>query len=223
MMYKKIIGALLINLGLFANICNAQDDNTKSFLFLSVFCEEADTYYEQSSDILKRFNSLYENFSYECTKPITIPVSKIKQDSLMDYEKYNIQLFKIRKSHIPSYYIMRLFACDTYKFSFREDIWIRISGYKESDLKVFFDALIKRGMKKLEIQEMVDIWRNSDEMFREIDWDCLMDGYYNNNTHFSCYVSGTNLWYKARYLGGDDDIYAVFSKKILAGTLFKFD
>lgn len=222
MTIKNIFVTILLIIFLSINICNAQD-KTKAFLFLSVFCEESGFYYERSVDIVNVFDSIYEKFSYECTKPIEIPVSPNARDALMDYEKYTIQLFKIRSIYNPAYYVLRLSSCDTYKFSFSEELWIRISGYRESDLKVFFDALNKRGLKKTEILEIVDLWRNSDEMFREIDWDCLMKGYFNNNTHSSCYVSGANIRYKVRYLGGEDDIYAVFSKKILAGTLFKFD
>ena len=102
-------------------------------------------------------------------------------------------------------------------------MWIRISGYRECDLKVFFDALKKRGLSNREISEMVDLWRNSNELFREIDWDCLMNGYFKNNTHSNCYVSNANIWYMARYLGEENDIYAVFSKKLIAGILSKLD
>lgn len=222
MTIKNIISAVLLSITLSTNLCNAQD-KTKAFLFLSVFCEESDSYYELSADIVKRFDSIYENFSYECTKPLVIPVDTFHRDPLKSYEKYTIQLFKIRSSHTPAYYILRLSSCDTYKFSFPEELWIRISGYRESDLKVFFDALRKRGLKKKEIIDMVNQWRNADEMFCELDWDCLLKGYFKNITCYSCYVSGANIRYKACYLGEDNDIYAVFSKKTLAGTLFKFD
>ena len=223
MFNKKIISAVLLSFIIFADVCHAQADITKAFVFLSVFCEQSDSYYEQSADIVKGFDSYYEHFSFECTEPLTIPVSKDIRDSLWDMEKYKIQLFKIDNPYSPAYYLLRLFPCDTYLFSFREGLWIRICGYRESDLKVFFDALKKRGVEMDEITEMVELWRASDGMFREIDWDCLMEGYQNNNTNSDCYISGSNYWYKARYLGEKDDIYAVFSKKLLAGMLKKID
>ena len=223
MLYKNILVFFILGMGLSANLCHAQDHNTKAFLFLSVFCEESDSYYEQSADIIKRFDTLYENFTYECTKPLAIPTSRFIKDSLMDYEKYTIQLFKIKRTRIPSYYIMRIASCDTYLFSFPEELWIRICGYRESDLKVFFDALKKRGVTNNEISEMVESWCDANELFREIDWNCLMNGYFKNDTHSSCYASGSNIWYKARYLGEKNDIYAVFSSKPLAGILLKLD
>lgn len=223
MIIKKSHAALLLSIILSINLCHSQEKNTKAFLFLSIFCEESYSYYEQSANVVKDFYSLYERFTYESTNPIDIPVSSFIMDSLKDYEKYTIQLFKIRSSHNPSYYILRLYSCNTYKFSFPEDLWIRISGYRECDLKVFFDALKKRGLSNREISEMVDLWRNSNELFREIDWDCLMNGYFKNNTHSNCYVSNANIWYMARYLGEENDIYAVFSKKLIAGILSKLD
>lgn len=220
MICKKYAAALLLGLILTANVCNAQDDKTKAFLFLSVFCEESDSYYEQSIDIVKDFYSQYDSFTYQCTKPIDMPIDTFSLGSLLGYDKYTVQLFKITMDTFsPSYYMLRLFPCDNSKFSFYDDLWIRICGYRESDLKVFFDELRKRGLKKKEISEMVDIWRSSDEMFREIDWNCLMKGYFKNDTRSSCYLSRANFWYNECFEGKKDGIYAVFSKRLLSGSL----
>lgn len=215
---------LIIVIMLYISPCMAQNDNIKSFLFLSIFCEESDSYYEQSGQTIIDFQHQYETFSYWSTNPLVIPVDTILCDSLKDHEKYSIQLFKIqRNTFIPPYYILRVISCDTYRFSFPEELWIRICGYRESDLKVFFDALRKQGMKKRDIIDMVNQWRNSDEMFCELDWDCLMEGYFKNKTCYSCYISGANIYYKARYGGRESDIYSDFSKKTLSGTLQELD
>ena len=223
MVCKKYFCTILICIVLSAFACHAQEDNTKAFLFLGIFCEESASYFDESSDIVKAFHTIYDSFSYECTQPLRMPVGYLPLDTLWDDEKYTIQLFKITRLHDLPHYIMKFSSCQTYLFSFRQDLWIRIAGYKESDLKVFFDALRERGLKKKEILEMVDRWRNSDAMFREIDWDCLLKGYFKNDTHLRCYVSTEKIWYNMRYFGEEDDIYATFSKKPLAGTLTKFD
>ena len=213
----------IIIMTLCINLCMAQNENMKAFLFLSVFCEESDSNYEQSAQIINDIQDHYNKFSYKSTKPLVIPVDTFSCDSLKSYEKYTIQLFKIqRNTFIPPYYILRVTSCDTYRFSFSEELWIRLSGYRESDIKVFFDALRKQGLKKREIVDMVNQWRKTDELFRELDWDCLLKGYFKNNTCSSCYISGANIYYKARYGGREDDIYAVFSEKPLAGSLLKF-
>ena len=200
---KRLHIVVLLFASLYGNMSRAQYDNTKAFLFLSVFCEEANSYFEQSADFIKEFHTWYDNFSYE---------------------KYTIQLFKINKSsHSPIYYTLKISSCNTYRFSFTGTLWIRLSGYRESDIKVFFDALRKQGVKKREIVEMVKQWCNSDEMFRELNWDCLLKGYFKNNTHFSCYISRANMWYLERFSGEDTSIYADFSKRLLSGTLHKFD
>lgn len=222
-MNTKILHVIvLLTASLFGNICRAQDDNTKAFLFLSVFCEKSDFYFEQSAEIINQFHTRYENFSYEYTNPAEIVVDTFFCDSPTNYEKYTIQLFKIKTgSLVPSYYILKISSCDTYKFSFPGTLWIRLSGYRECDIKVFFDALRKQGLKKREIIEMVHQWCNSHEMFREIDWDCLLKGYFKNNTQSTCFASGANMLYSARFLGDGNDIYAVFSKRLLSGVLVK--
>ena len=224
MRIKIYIIAMMLCINQTINTCMAQDNSIKAFLFLSVFCEESDSYPEQTTQLIKDFQNYYDTFSYECTRPLVVPVDTLFLDSLKNYERYTIQLFKIQRNpFIPTYYILRITSCDTYRFSFPEELWIRICGYRESDLKVFFDALRQQGLKKKELLYMIEQWCNLDEMFREIDWDCLVKGYNKKNTCSSCYISGANIYYKARYGGSEDDIYAVFSKKPLAGTLFEFE
>lgn len=220
MFSKRNIVTIILCVGLIANVCHAQDDKTKSFLYLS-FLHDCEVYYESAIYNVAAFDSGYKKFSYECTKPIEIPVSK-SDTTMWDGMKYTIQLYKITNCH-PNYYIMRFYQCDTYKFSFTSELWIRISGFKECDLKVFFDALRKRGIKKKEIIEMVELWRSSDEMFSEIDWDCLLKGYFKDKTCFDCFISETNSFRTIRYMEDKNNIYAVFSKKPLAGILLKLD
>lgn len=223
MQTKICIIAMMLCMNQVFNTCVAQNDDIKSFLFLSVFCDWSDYWINQASNIIEDFQNDYDKFSYECTRPLEIPVDTLYFDSLLSYEKYTIQLFKIQRNpKLPTYYILRVVGCDTYKFNFRDQLWIRISGYRESDLKVFFDALRQQGLKKRDLKFMIEQWCNSDEMFREIDWDCLLKGYFKNDTRSDCYISNSNIVYKLQYLGEKDDIYATFSKKILAGCLYKY-
>ena len=206
------------------NICFAQKDNLKPFLFLSVFCEESTIFPENSADIVKDFYKYYNDFTYNCTEALIIPVDTFFLDSLRDYEKYVIRLFRIRRNTFsPPYYVLKMNPCSTYRFSIPDTLWIRISGYQKSDIKIFFDALRKQGMSKKDLLAMINNWCSSDEMFREIDWSCIMKGYYKNDTHSNCYLSRALLLRGAYYLDLKEDYYAVFSKKPLAGTLFNFD
>lgn len=215
---KKRLFISLISAVSIVNLCTAQDDNLKSFLYLSVFCQKLFSY-ETANEVVCGFDRRYSDFSFKCTKPIEIPVSEFLNDS----EKYTIQLFKIVTDTLsPSYYILKFGPCITFRLSFKETLWIRISGYRESDIKVFFDALKKQGLSKKEIMSMVELWCKEDELFQEIDWKCIMHGYIKNNTHSDCFLSDANIWYYLRYHGEEKDLYSIFSEKPLAGSITRY-
>lgn len=107
---------VLLLLLLLANECRAQNDPTKSFLFLSVFCEPANLSVQYSAQVMDSFCQAYNEFSFECSKSIKLFADPILEtlglsDSLWDMEKYSVQLFRITRSPLaPPYYIMRIQA-----------------------------------------------------------------------------------------------------------------
>lgn len=202
------------------NICHSQDDSTKAFLFMSIYGEESDLYYESSIDNVKEFIERYDMFKYDCTPILEIPVSEYRHDPMQDYEKYKIQLFRIQtSSQLRPYYVLKMYSCNTILFSLPETIWLRVSGYKECDFKIFFDALKRQGMRINDFKIMVNQWMLSHKMFEEIDWDCILNGYRKNNTHGDCYLSNSYLLYCARYRNRLFDASAIFSKKTLSGMI----
>ena len=141
-----------------------------------------------------------------------------------DYS-YKIQLFKIETHPIISkYYILYVKACFPTEFNFQHDLWLRVYGFRENDLKIFFDALREQGISKKDIKKMVNDWSNSDSLFNEIDWECLLKGYFSNNTHCDCYISNAYWEYWSLYAGERQDalkrdIYSKFSTIPLGGRI----
>lgn len=220
-MIKKIIfAALLLIFSMRLTDCCAQHDNLKSFLFLSTFCEYATIYPTMSSLFVDGFYQSYDDFSYECTQPLDVPVDTFSNTP--EFWNYKIQLFRLKKYHKPYYYLLKVNPCMSLHFDIGDTLWLRISGYQESDVKVFFDFLRKQGVKKRDIIDMVDEWKKADEMFREIDWDCILNGYFKNNTHCRCYLSWSKLYYERSHWKSsrtETEAYADFSKKPLGGQL----
>lgn len=222
-MFISIFVLLLMVLS--TNDSHAQNDPTKSFLFLSVFCEPANLSFQYSTEVVDYFCRDHENFSFECSKPIKILADPYLEslgftDSLWDFDKYAVQLFRVKQyPQTPPYYIMRMDPCFTSKFSNPDTLWIRISGYQESDIKPFFDALRRQGMKKKDLVYMIEKWCESDSLFDEIDWQCIIEGYFKNNTHSNCYISNAYLFRDILQPDSMHDIYAIFSKNALYGTM----
>ena len=84
-------------------------------------------------------------------------------------------------------------------------------------MKLLFDELKKQGLSKKDIKELVLLWSKVGGLFSEVDWDCILRGYYSNNTHYNCFISNTFFQYNARYRGKIIDIFAFFSNKPLSG------
>lgn len=217
---------VLLLMALSANGCRAQVDPTKSLLFLSVFCEPANLSYHYSAEVMDYFGRDYERFSFECSKAVKLLADPDLEslggtDSLWDImDKYSVQLFRIMwyPKMLP-YYIMRVDPCFTTKFSNPDTLWVRISGYQESDIKPFFDALRRQGMKKKDLVRMTEMWCKSDILFYEIDWQCIIEGYFKNNTHSNCYISNAYWFRDLLQPDSRHDIYATFSKNALYGTM----
>ena len=102
---------------------------------------------------------------------------------------YYVQLFKITEMN-GSYYLLKFDSKNSRcRFRFSDTLWIRVSGYTLNDLKIFWDKLREKGMNNDQLRSMYEYWQLSDPMFKEIDWECLLSGYLNNETTGECFLS----------------------------------
>ena len=211
-----------------AQHCLAQKkhlEEEKKILFLSCLIDETTLkgYYIDDifEKIVKKPKSDYQNFKYIASKRLFLHYFGHDDN---DKDVYSVQLFKIPQEY-ASYYVLRFESTKNHVIQFWDTVWIRVSGYTESDLKLFFDELLKKGMTMNRIKSMIDIWRKEDPLFDELDWDCLIDGYTNNKTDGKCYKSNIYASLNAScfncsvVLGGNN---SSFSRTNLYGTLFEF-
>ena len=199
-------------------------DNGKKILYLSYVFDEVslnnylvESYFEKC---VTNADSCYRVFEYNCSRPLHLHFSK-REEILTD--NYTVQLFKIPRSFYP-YYLLYFNSSSSSKYRFYDNLWIRVAGYAENDLKIFFDVLKEMGMSVENIYSMVDDWCQRDSIFAELDWNCLIEGYEKKDTHRDCYISSifdlhyracVNCWYSV--VG--KNIYSSFSRIIFLGNI----
>lgn len=199
-------------------------DSVKNFLFLCWLKESTfQCPVENFDKDLTLINKYYSEFDYSTTGELTLPVSHWL-DSIFPSDPtilHSIQLFKIKtNSNYPPYYVLKINPSQNVEFAYYTELWLRISGFYENDIKIFFDNLLTQGMSYIDIQRMIEVWCDSNPMFQEIQWDCLFDGYKNNNTQKDCYLSNEMLFYSARNtIHGYFDTHAIFSRIPLSGRI----
>ncbi|MCR4828523.1 MAG: hypothetical protein K5864_03570 [Bacteroidales bacterium] len=219
MNFKRYTVSFIVFIALITGVCKGQEqeNDLKAFLFLSVFNDELLSV-KGSSTVVNGVDSIYDNYYYECTPPIALNAGMYIGDTL--YNTYKIQLYKVNlNKRSRPHYFLRLYPSSSYYIRLREEVWIRVSGYRESDIKILFDYLREQGVSKAHLKKMVKQWSESHELFHEIDWDCIMKGYIKNDTHCDCYNSEPLPYLIYREWEPVIERYSVFSNYPLSGRL----
>lgn len=210
---------LFYPLGSFAQ---KQYDNIKKILYLSYLIDDISL---NSHPLELMFNSLviyadssFNDFYYESSEQLEL---HFFNDDSNNSDKYTIQLFKIPREFHP-YYVLYFNSSTSFFFSFWDNLWIRASGYAENDLKLFFDGLQEMGMSLDRIKAMINIWRENDSLFNELDWDCLIEGYETNDTQKECFVSHIYSTHdracvNCTHAVSNHNVYSTFSRILLKG------
>ena len=190
----------------------------KKILYHSMVCDNKHSipwYYMVAFDT---YYSSFENFSFFMSKKLQLHTKPYtNRESTVDV--YSVQLFKFYMDSSQPYYILKIDGCVSLHFELLDDVWIRIAGFSESDLKLLFDFWTKNSKLTIkDIQYMINSWQEGDELFTELDWDCLLEGYLKNNPKQDCYLSWSKALAIACVWGLDaryyrDQMYASFSTK----------
>lgn len=201
---------------------NNNNDDAKKILYLSCLLDDVSLNGYSPEELINRYvyyaDSSYRNFNYKSSKLLSLHFSN---NELIKHDEYSVQLYKIPRKHYP-YYVLYFNSTTSTSNSFWNILWIRVSGYTENDIKIFFDGLLETGMNLDDIKDMVGVWRKNDELFDELDWDCLIDGYELNNTQRDCYISHSYSSHNAacfncRHAVMNHNIYSSFSRITLLG------
>lgn len=150
-------------------------------LFTSI---ETDGHY--ASDLAWEKRNIIRQNHYENLEYVTTPVFKLKfaADLGFDIQNYQIQLFKILddNSFEQSRYLL-------YYSDVSSKVYLRVGGYVENDINLLFDYFQLNGKNKRELNRLITEWESLDKLFRELDLECLLNGYYKQSTKPDCFRS----------------------------------
>lgn len=206
-----------------------KDDIAKKILYLSLITDEVSFSSQVLDDVFNQYvidsEQKYDQFQYKSSGEI---IQRFSNTDYTKHDKYIIELYKFILGQ-NAYYVLRFNSSNTMQLQFKyfEDLWIRVSGFSVSDIKIFFDNLKERGLSSEKLKSIVHSWHEIHPLFKELDWDCILEGYENNDTHRECFISNCLALHKSACINCNDivtDIYASFSKVILFGSFYpKFD
>lgn len=210
--YNNLCGQVLLN------------ENDKKIIYLSCLMDNVSLESNHLETLFDKFVT-NANSSYSEFQIIFSPVLELhfygKNDNPSDI--YTIQLFKIPEDK-GALYLLKFDSKKTKcRIQFFNTLWIRVSGYSLNDLKIFFDKLQERGLGINSIRSLVSSWCEADPLFKELDWNCLLDGYFRNDTSGDCYLSQKYVRIDALCVGCHNRIRgnnnSSFSKVILYGDI----
>lgn len=202
-MMKNIKKTILVAAFFLAySVCVGQQEKSqldsvsiKKILYHSLVCDQISIlpyYYINTFD---NYYLQFDKFRYYKSKKLRLH-TKPYSPKESNYDVYSVQLFKFYGfGGDGPYYVLTIDECyDCLHVQIKEDIWVRLSGFTESDIKLVLDYVINdQNLTMDDIKYMIDCWRQGDELFNELDWDCLIDGYLTNDLRRKCYMSWTKI------------------------------
>lgn len=182
----KIIVALLGVYLLIPNVLAQRnrtliDEDTKTLIFSSIKTDGGYVYKKGGTKWEEKLKNDYKKLEIKKTKLLrfSLPSSK---DTIKT--NYTIQLFQIDdfNSEEQSFFLL--------KFSnFDNNIWLRVDGYVENDINLLFDYFRTQKQKKQDLSEIIAEWEATDELFRELNLQCKLQGYLKGKSEFPCFKS----------------------------------
>ena len=165
----------------------------KKMLYHSMVCDSRCIYPDNYVIQFNGYYSNFERFTYLTSKKLYLH-TKPYSPSESDLDVYSVQLYKFYTDSQEPYFVLKFDRCRSLYFELAEDVWLRLTGFSESYVKLLFDYLTKDCKLKMnDIKYMINTWKHGDDMFDEINWDCLIDGYLKNDTNRECFLSWTKI------------------------------
>ena len=148
----------------------------------------------------------------------------VHERAIFDSIEYSVQFYKIQWfDKVGGLYIIHLVD----NLSKDIDVWIRVKGWRENDMRFLYLMYKKNGLKKRDFKHMVLSWGAIDSIASEIPWDKIVKGAMNNKMEDDCFISEHyKLLDSLRYRDGlkipTRDLYSVFSRQPMSGMWLEY-
>jgi hypothetical protein len=104
---------------------------------------------------------------------------------------------------------------------FRSEVWLRVAGYVETDINLLFDYLRNQKVNKKRLKAIIRDWNDSDDLFKDLNFNCLLKGYLRSKTSAECFLSVYYILLNDASIGYDplseNELKSVFSRIPLYG------
>lgn len=206
------------------NTQNIDEDPIKKYILWTVTMDRHLGDPKQIKEILSYIDTGYYSFKYEKSELVWLYPGLYTQEPPL-YYPYFATVFKIVNDWGLPYYLMKVeYNSLNYSNNKPSSFWIRVAGFKECDLKVFFDVLMLN--YPVTKKKLISFFKSIDEpLLKELDWDCIFQGYFDGNNECDAYISNTYSirqleWYELSGKGYySDKIYSTFSNFPWSGVV----
>lgn len=190
-------------------------ESVKMMLYTSVVEDGTNPYNGKWENWIAFLENNYKNFEYKSSKWYS---GYMPSKEGIDYYKYQIQIFKMPFHNLSSGVRYLLHYKDI-----SIDVWLRVGGYVENDLKIFTEYLKKKSLKNKEIKKLFFEMQSIGFIYNELEWECLLNGCFKENTKDDCFKSVFYEFYNERSIGlnplKDRDLNSCFSRVPLYGYI----
>ena len=168
---------------------------------------------------------IFETGEVWCSPKLTMRRKAMKHEQyISDSIDYNIQFYKIQGyQNVGHLYIVHLID----GISRGIDVWIRVRGWQENDMRFLYLLYKKNGLRKNDFERMVLSWINADSIAQEVQFEKVVVGAIKNKMEDDCFISehskildGCRL-YSSKIIC-NKDLYSVFSRQPLEGSWLVF-
>lgn len=220
---KKFFFLILITLSLFSTAQNTTGE--REFLLANYISDIGVCSYCSKDSFLHGADIVFQNSTIEVS-PQYIWKRKSMRDEgyISDSIEYKIQFFKIQGGE----WVGNLYAIHIVdEISKHIDLWVRVSGWRENDMRFLYLMYKKNGLKKRDFKQMVLSWNTIDSIAGEIPWDKIVKGAIRNKMEDDCFISEHyKLLDSLRHRDGlktpNRDLYSVFSRQPMSGMWVEF-
>jgi hypothetical protein len=155
------------------------DENIKVLLYTSVVTDGGKAYsidWDKWRSVLK---NNYEHFTFKSSNWDTL---FLPDKENIEYYKYQIKIYKLPNDNSESQ--------DRYLLHYKDissNVRLRLAGYVENDMKVLFKYLESKSINKKQLKKLIKDWANLNDLFSEVNLDCILEGYFKNSTKSDCF------------------------------------
>lgn len=146
------------------------------------------------------------------------------EKDVSDSIQYSIRFYKIcgnnKVGNLFLAHIIDFFSGDM-------DVWIRLSGWRENDMRFLYSMYKKNGLRERDFKHMVLSWYSVDSIAREAQLDKILEGAIKNEMNDDCFISEHYKLLDSlrhRDMGPTDskELYSTFSRQPMDGMWVEY-